>query len=355
MSCHFIFGRNARRDGGIALSDVGRDRRAAFLPVTMTLRGFTMGLSKRLLIVLCVAVPTLLSSNCVFAARTLYRQYAQTRERTQLDDDEGGAVSAADLPAGIHIANDVSYGSDARQKFDVYAPKDAKNAPIIVMVHGGGWAFGDKRMSRVVTNKVKYWVPKGYVFISIGYRLLPTASVEEQARDVANAVAAVEQRAATWGGNGSKIVLMGHSAGAHLVALLAASPSLVLAAGAKPWTGSVLLDSAAFDLAAIMRGRHLPLYNRAFGSDPARWDKLSPLVQLSARPSPLLAICSTRRIESCPHAEAFVDKARSLGAQALVQRENKTHGEINADLGAPGAYTDAVDGFIRAIGVIPAR
>jgi len=104
-----------------------------------------------------------------------------------------------------------------------------------------------------------------------------------------------------------------------------------------------------------MRGRHLPLYDRAFGSDPAHWDALSPLVQLSKAAAPVLAVCSSRRAESCPHAKAFVEKARSLGGQALVQREDRSHAEINADLGTPGPYTDAVDGFLHAIGVTPAR
>jgi len=311
--------------------------------------------AKRLLLILSIAVPALLSSSCVFAARTVYRQYAQARERSQFEDEAGGMVADADLPAGTRIVRDVAYGADPKQKFDVYAPKDVRNAPVIVMVHGGGWAFGDRRMSRVVTNKARHWLAQGFVFVSVGYRLLPAAPVEDQAHDVAHALAAIQQRAATWGGDGGKVVLMGHSAGAHLVALVAASPTLATEAGAKPWRGSVLLDSAAYDVGAVMRGRHFPLYDRAFGSDSARWDALSPLVQLSKAAAPVFAVCSSRRMESCPHAQAFAEKARSLGGQALVQREDKTHAEINADLGTPGVYTDAVDGFLRAIGVIPAR
>lgn len=314
-----------------------------------------MRIGKRLLLLLPVAALALLSSSCVFAARTIYHEVAEARERAQFEDEAGSGVVDADLPAGTRIVRDVAYGTDPRQKFDVYAPADAKNAPLIVMVHGGGWAFGDRRMSRVVTNKARHWLPQGFVFVSVGYRLLPAAPVEEQARDIAHALAAIQQRAATWGGDGGKVVLMGHSAGAHLVALVAASPALATEAGAKPWRGSVLLDSAAYDVGAIMRGRHLPLYDRAFGSDPARWDALSPLVQLSKAPAPVFAVCSSRRVESCPHAQAFAEKARSLGGQALVHREDMSHSEINADLGRPGTYTDAVDGFLHAIGVVAAR
>jgi len=57
---------------------------------------------------------------------------------------------------------------------------------------------------------------------------------------------------------------MGHSAGAHLVALLTAHPAFTQAEGALPWLGTVSLDSAAFDVVAVMSGRHLALYDRAF-------------------------------------------------------------------------------------------
>ena len=295
----------------------------------------------------------LLPSSRVFAARAIYNEVAQARERGQLDEEAGAEVAVGDLPADIRIVRDVAYGADEHQKFDAYAPKNASNAPIIVMVHGGGWAFGDRKMARVVTNKVRHWVPEGYIFVSIDYRLLPSTSVAEQARDVARAVAAIEQRASAWGGDPGKVTLMGHSAGAHLVALLTASPTLATVAGVKPWRGTVLLDSAALDVAAIMRGRHFPLYDRAFGTDPAQWDAVSPLSALAGPIVPVLAVCSSRRRESCTQAQAFADKAKGFGSRVIVQREDRSHGEINFELGEPGAYTDAVDGFLHSIGAAP--
>lgn len=308
-----------------------------------------MRFGKNWSILFCVLV-ALLSSSSVFAARTIDREYAQAGACGQFDDDIGAEVAVADLPRNIRIIRDVAYGSDPREKFDVYAPEHANAAPVIVMVHGGGWAFGDRNMSRVVTNKVKHWVPQGYIFVSIDYRLLPSAPVAGQAQDVARAVAAIEQRAREWGGDAGKIVLMGHSAGAHLVALLTASPTLANAAGVKPWRGSVLLDSAAFDVAAIMRGRHLPLYDRAFGKDAAQWDAVSPFAVLARPIVPVFAVCSSRRFESCPQVQTFAGKAKLLGSQVIVRREDRSHGEINFELGEPGAYTDAVDAFLRAVG-----
>ena len=103
-------------------------------------------------------------------------------------------------------------------------------------------------MSRVVQEKVARWVPKGFVFISVNYRLYPTVNVLQEAQDVAMALAAAQSRAASWGADASRFILMGHSAGAHLVSLINASPTLAQREGAWPWLGTVSLDSAALNV-----------------------------------------------------------------------------------------------------------
>ena len=250
----------------------------------------------------------------------------------------------AALPSEFH---DVTYGPDARQRFDVYAPADAHNAPVIFMVHGGGWRIGDKSNRRMFENKVNYWVPKGYVFISINYRMLPAADPLEQARDVARALATAEEKAATWGGDRRKFILMGHSAGAHLVGLIATSSQFATELRGATWRGAVLLDSAALDVPRLMRRRHLPLYDDAFGGNVSFWRKTSPYDQLHGRVEPLLAVCSTRRMDSCPQAFDFVAKAKSFGTRASVLQENLSHEQVNETLGERSAYTEEVDRFIR--------
>jgi len=282
--------------------------------------------------------------------RERLKELKAERQSAQADDpdesDEGPA--AVSVPAGVRVLRDVAYGSDAKQRFDVYLPPHAGNAPIIVMVHGGGWRRGDKRMSGVVQNKMQRWVGKGFIFVSVNYRLLPT-DVLTQAQDVASAVAMVQQKAASWGGDPDRLVLIGHSAGAHLSALLAASPAIAAQGGARPWLGTVALDSAALDVASIMEKRHVPMYDAAFGSDPAYWKRASPFHVLSADARPMLMVCSTQRRASCSQAQAFADKAMSIGVSAQVSGQDLTHGEINAKLGAPGAYTDAVESFLSSL------
>ena len=265
------------------------------------------------------------------------------------------SLAAPAVPEGVRRIADLPYGQDERQRMDVYLPAPATGntakAPVIVMVHGGAWMVGNKAMPKVVENKVDHWVKqKGYVFVSVGYRLMPQADPLLQARDVATALAKAQGLAASWGGDPAKVILMGHSAGAHLVALLAASPALAREAGAHPWLGTVALDSAALDLERIMRARHMRFYDKVFGADPAYWRSVSPSSVLAADATPMLLVCSTQRGDGpCPQAQDFAAKAMAKGVRASVLPQDLTHEQINATLGLPGAYTEAVDGFMASL------
>lgn len=256
----------------------------------------------------------------------------------------------------VTILRNVRYGNDNLQTMDVYLPRKPRTGmPVIFMVHGGAWRFGDKTAHSVVVNKVARWVPRGFIFVSVNYRMLPAAAPLQQAEDVARALATAQARAASKGGDPAKFILMGHSAGAHLVALLDADPALAYKVGARPWLGAVALDSAALNVVKIMQRRHYRLYDRAFGSDPAYWRKASPFYALAATAKPILLVCSTRREHSCPQARSFAAAASALGVRAEVQGEDLTHRQINATLGEPGAYTDAVERFMASLDPVVKR
>lgn len=255
---------------------------------------------------------------------------------------------ASQADPGVSL-KDVPYGSDPAQRFDVYRPRQAKDAPVIFMVHGGGWRHGSKTARGVVQNKVARWVPKGFIVVSANYRLLPDADPLEQARDVAQALTTAQAQADQWGGDRQKFVLMGHSSGAHLVALINASPILATGLGAKPWLGTVSLDSAALNVVATMEAGHLKLYDHAFGQDPGFWQATSPWHQMAKGTAPLLAVCSTKRDDACPQAEQYRDKALSMGSRADVLPQALSHAAINEQLGTPGAYTQAVEKFMAGL------
>lgn len=262
---------------------------------------------------------------------------------------EGRKVDLAALPAGTRVIQNVHYGEGKLETFDVYAPAHAQHAPVIFMVHGGGWRRGDKSAAGVVQNKVAHWVPKGFIVVSVDYPMLPDTPPLQQARYVGKALAAAQRDAAQWGGDATRFVLMGHSAGAHLVTLISAEPTLATTQGAQPWLGTVALDSAAYDVAEIMRGPHFRLYDEAFGSDPATWAAASPIVQLHGKIAPLLGVCSSQRRNSCDQAQAFAAKAQGFGSRVQVLPEAMRHGEINAQLGESNAYTASVDAFLASL------
>ncbi|MBL9034133.1 MAG: alpha/beta hydrolase [Rhodospirillaceae bacterium] len=258
------------------------------------------------------------------------------------------AVKVAGVEA--RVLRDFAYGADDDQRMDVYLPAAAtKDAPAILMVHGGGWKRGDKAMDRVVDNKVARWLPKGIAFISVNYPMVPEADPVVQADNVARALAKAQAEAAGWGLDPARFVLMGHSAGAHLVTLLNADPVRATRQGAKPWIGVVSLDSGALDVPEIMTRRHNELYDDAFGADPAFWKAVSPQHQLKAGGAPWLGVCSDMIRDSCPENRAYADRAQSLGLRAEVLPEKLRHGEINYTLGEPGAYTDAVEAFLASL------
>jgi acetyl esterase/lipase len=225
---------------------------------------------------------------------------------------------------------------------------------VLFIVHGGGWARGHKSHRGLIENKATYWLPQGYVLVSTNYRLLPGAGPKEQAQDVADAVAEAQRRAKDWKADAERFVLIGHSAGAHLVSLLATRPELLASAKAVPPVGVISLDSAAMDVVRIMESpRHPKLYDRAFGKERAYWIETSPYHALSREVLPMLAVCSTRIAASCAQARSFADKAKSLGARVEVLPQNLSHMEVNRRLGESSLYTEAVAAFIRTLVGVP--
>lgn len=243
------------------------------------------------------------------------------RLRPLLGQRQADAAQIQSLPAGTRVLRDVAYGTDPAQRYDVYAPANARGLPIIAIVHGGSWSYGDKDNPGLATPKAAYWLPRGYVLVSINYRMLPDADP-------------------------ARTVLMGHSAGAHLVALLGARPSALTEAGARRPRAVVALDSAAMNVEQVMQARHLPLYDRAFGEDPTAWVAVSPWHALSPASLPMLLVCSSQRQDSCAQARGLAERARDLHVPVQVLPEDLSHMQINRELGAPSDYTSAVDRFI---------
>lgn len=252
------------------------------------------------------------------------------------------------------IIRDLPYGQAKAQTMDIYLPDMSgkgheKKAPVIFMVHGGGWRTGDKTHSRVTVNKVRRWVPKGFIFISANNRLRPEADPLEQAQDICHAIAQAQKKVKSLGGDPDKFILMGHSAGAHLVTLVNSIPEMAYKAGARPWLGTVSLDSGAIDVVSIMESRHPAMYDNAFGDDPLFWKKASPYHNLSSGAKPLLLVCAANRRKALRSAEKFIVRAKSLELNCQQTIELLSHGEINENLGLESDYTARVEKFMAGL------
>lgn len=258
---------------------------------------------------------------------------------------------AALLPAAAtaDMHRTYAYGSDPRQRLDHYPAAGRAPQQVIVMLHGGGWRIGDKGHSPVWEEKVAHWVPQGVAFVSVNTRLVPQADPLAQAEDLAAAVTYLQTHARALNIDAGNMILMGHSAGAHVAALLATRSDLQRAAGMRPVRGTILLDSGAIDVDGIMANRPPRLYRRAFGDDPAFWQATSPLVHLGAGDGPFLVVCSAQRRAPCPEAQQFAQKGASAGVAVSVLPVPMSHGEINAELGRAAGYTAAVDRWIAAL------
>jgi arylformamidase len=99
---------------------------------------------------------------------------AQGRGRSNAAMGELTGESAgpdATLPADGRVERDVAYGTDPQQRIDVYLPARAGRAPVVVMVHGGAWMFGDKGGRGVAATKAARWLPRGAIVVSVNYRM----------------------------------------------------------------------------------------------------------------------------------------------------------------------------------------
>lgn len=133
------------------------------------------------------------------------------------------SLPATTLAANVEIQRDITYingdAADApKHKLDLYLPKDKKNFPVLMFVHGGSWRSGDKSLYTALGNR---FAKVGIGVAIPSYRLMPKAPHPAQIEDTAAAFAWIYKNIAQYGGDPNRLYISGHSAGGHLVALLA--------------------------------------------------------------------------------------------------------------------------------------
>jgi arylformamidase len=242
-----------------------------------------------------------------------------------------------------------------RQTLDVYAPAEGKDHPVVVWIHGGGWKAGDKKG---VQKKPQAFVDKGFVFVSVNYRFVPDVTVKEMTGDIAKAIRWVHDHAKDFGGDPNTMFVMGHSAGAHLAALVCTNDSYLKAEklSLSNIKGCVPVDTAAYDVPKQIEGVgavRATLYTSVFGKDEASQKEYSPVHHVAKEKSipPFLLLHVADRPDSKAQSHLFAEKLKEAGGSAkVVAAEGKTHGTVNSDLGlADDKPTQALFEFLDGV------
>lgn len=247
-----------------------------------------------------------------------------------------------------NLTPNIPYADPAheRQILDIYTPDEAQNLPVVFWIHGGGWQAGDKTSVEI---KPRVFTQRGFVFVSTNYRLLPHVEMGVLIRDVAKSLGWVHKHIAEYGGDPSRIFVMGHSAGAQLAALLCIDDRYLKAEGVPfgHLKGCVPVDGDTYDIPAIIMTAEvrqtvhgLPLrtfgHRVKFGNDPRKHIDFSAVTHVAKSkgipPFLILHVASHPNTTAQARRLGNVLKAAEIPAKVFGARET-THNKLNDDLG----------------------
>lgn len=237
----------------------------------------------------------------------------------------------------LAVKRDIPYLPDAgknRHLLDLYLPRQLNDAPVLVFVHGGGWRNGTKD-NVSYQNFAKNFAREGFVTVLPNYRLSDTANHPDQINDIAAAFAWIYNNINSYGGNNREIFISGHSAGGHLVSLLALDTRYLKGVNvpAEAIKG-VLALSAVFDLPKMNPSSLKKMVEPAFGTNPEVWKEASPINHARSGAPPFLVLYAqmdprTLRQQAKAFAKALREKNNRVETVLL-----KRQGHVSEMLGS---------------------
>jgi acetyl esterase/lipase len=236
------------------------------------------------------------------------------------------STARADEPAKtyeVKIERNLAYyeGDDAdkiKHKLDMYVPKDLKRFPVLFFVHGGAWRHGDKDFFNVYSSLAKAYAKHGLGVVVTNYRLSPKVKHPEHIKDVARSFAWTCKNIGRYGGDKERIFVCGHSAGGHLVALLATDESYLKAEGVKQ---SAIRGAIPMSGVMSISDKLLP---SVFGRDKEVCKLASPLSHVRADLPPFLVIWADSDLPLCSKtSKEFYDalKGKKCEAEGIEVKE----------------------------------
>jgi acetyl esterase/lipase len=251
----------------------------------------------------------------------------------------------------LRLTRDAAYAPGDRHSLDIYAPRaPGGSRPVIVYFYGGGWTSGAKaNFARVGAVLARH----GYVAVVPDYRLYPQAHWPQFLEDCAAAVKWVRDHVASYGGDPSALVLMGHSAGAYNALALAVD---------RRWLARVGMDPRR-DLKAVVglsgpytMEPHGPLEDGIFD---VKQGYTEPIDHADGESPPLLLMIGDKdRIAEPANSDEVAARVRKLGGVAeVVHYPLLGHSDtLDALGGMPGQTAPVMDDiarFLAAQGVLP--
>ena len=252
---------------------------------------------------------------------------------------------------------------DPKRSLDVYAPAGAKDLPVSFWIHGGGWHAGDKAD---VAIKPKAFMNRGFVFVSVNYRLMPAVDMGTIVRDVAQSFRWMEDHMSEYGGDPHRVFVGGHSAGAQLAALLCTDEHYLKEQGVSfdVLKGCMPVDGDTYDVPAVVAVEELrwkvhgmtpPKVNHRneFGDTDEHLREFSAADHVASGKGipPFLLIHITANPDTAAQAIRLGAVLKQAGIPATVfSARDVTHDQVNDRLGQrddPG--TKAMDAFLAKI------
>ncbi|PLX93559.1 MAG: hypothetical protein C0621_07205 [Desulfuromonas sp.] len=261
-------------------------------------------------------------------------------------------ISAADIAIRYDIPYNVDL-TDPLQQLDIYTPTPHKGRlPLLIHLHGGGWRMGDKKS---LDEHGIFYAERGIIFVAVNYRLSPEVTHPTHVGDCTTAVAWVLRHVIKLGGDPQRVYLSGHSAGAHLAALLATDPRYLGRYDLSParLRGVIPVDSAAFDLAAENQDWSIRRYiTSAFGEEITTLRAASPLIQVIRHRAypPFLILVSSLRENAVAQSQLFTARLSMNGGIAVCNVINDlSHSAMNIGMAEEESpVSTAILGWINA-------
>lgn len=243
------------------------------------------------------------------------------------------STARAEQPARafeVRPIRDVAYveggaADPVKHKLDLFLPRDHRDYPVLFFVHGGAWRSGDKDFFFGVYSALgQLFARHGIGAVVINYRLTPQVMHPEHIKDVAQAFAWTVKNIGKYGGRADQVFVAGHSAGGHLVSLLATDDSYLKALGLD-----LKSVKGVIPLSGVYRipPRFMP---NVFGTDAEICRKASPITHARPDAPPFLILYAEKDLQSLDQmAEEFCRALKDKKGQAEIQKvPNRTHSTI---------------------------